>query len=163
MKFHEIVGRDPADGYEHGVFRKHGAPRLEHGRTELLCGKQLQHIGAMGERGKSFRGRRHTRRTGEVGCLRGLHNRWIAVRHEDEPPPARATSSTCLGVMTVPAPIRQSPARSAEREAMLSRACGEFRGTSMMLKPAAFKARPTGTASAGVRPRKIAINGIRVK
>ena len=32
-----------------------------------------------------------------------------------------------------------------------------------MLKPAAIKARPTGTASAGVRPRKIAINGIRVK
>jgi len=85
MKAPQIVGRDPPDGDEHGTFGEHSAPCFEHGWTELLGGEQLQHIGAMGERRKSLRGRCDARRTREIGCLGGLHDRGIGVRHDDEP------------------------------------------------------------------------------
>jgi len=43
---------------------------------------------------------------------------------------------------------------------MLSSGCGEFIGTSTMVNPSSNRRSVTGTASAGLIPRKIAISGI---
>src|SRR5690349_740363 len=72
-------------------------------------------------------------------------------------PPAAFTCSTCSGVNTVPAPIRQSAGKMLRRMRILSYGSGELSGTSMTRNPAAYRTSPMAAASCGRRPRRIAI------
>src|SRR5471032_196173 len=83
-----------------------------------------------------------------LGSLWGMTITW---------PPAAFTSSTCSGVSTVPAPIRQSAGKVLRRMRILSYGSGELSGTSMTRNPAAYRTFPMAAASCGRRPRRIAI------
>ena len=67
-------------------------------------------------------------------------------------PPAAATSRTCAGLSTVPAPMSACSPNLAARRSMLSSGCGEFSGTSMMRIPQSRSAAPISNAISGCTP-----------
>ena len=72
-------------------------------------------------------------------------------------PPASATSDTCPGSSTVPAPISAALAQCDASAERLSRAMGEFSGISIIEIPASISSLATGSTSDGVMPRRMAM------
>ena len=155
----QVLRRDAAHRQEQHVARKHRAQRLQRRPASAARpGTASAHRHRPPARRSLRWAWRCRARTHRPCALAARITGRIAVRHDDQPPAG-------LGHLRPPAP-RSSPCprrpgsvspSSRASSSMLRSGCGEFSGTSMMRKPASASARPTGTASSGVMPRRMAI------
>src|SRR3954452_16620979 len=72
-------------------------------------------------------------------------------------PPALATSRTSCAVRTVPAPIVARDPNVFAKAAIVLNGLGEFKGISIVVRPASSRASQIGSASSGPTPRRMAI------
>jgi hypothetical protein len=83
----------------------------------------------------------------ETGLLRGVHNRGVSMRGDNQP--TTRPSPTCDGSVKVPAPISIRSPKIRDKMEMLSNGRGELRGISTIEMPALSNAEQIDSASAG--------------